>query len=170
MLYLSLEERLQGHPLEHVRHDPDHSRYEFDRWVAPGEEEHRLRGVTYWGCDQVHEWASFLRGGQPVLARCLEALAGSRGGRGLGRLWFLVEKPDLFLAFATADPIRSIPAHAPGRRELEHLRGTRFWRAFFEDAEERFRTPTTGTFAVPWAALADELGARGRRRGREAGP
>jgi 4-amino-4-deoxy-L-arabinose transferase-like glycosyltransferase len=163
MLYLNLEERLFEHRLEHVRHDPDHSRYEFDRWVAPGEEEHRFRGTTFWGCDGVHEWSSFLRGGQAVLEQCLEQLARSRAGRQIHHLWFLVEKPDLFLAFTTTDPIRSVPADAPGRRELEHLRRVRFWRVFFDDAVERFRTPTAGTFALRWAALAGELGSDRRR-------
>ncbi len=169
MLYLNLEERLFEGRLEHVRHDPDHSRYEFDRWVAPGEEEHRFQGTTFWGCDRVHEWASFLRGGQAVLEQCLEQLARSRGGRQIDKLWFLVEKPDLFLAFATADPIRSVPAHAPGRRELEHLSQMRFWRVFFEDAVERFRTPTAGTFAIRWASIAGELGPD-RRRPRRSRP
>jgi hypothetical protein len=167
MLYLNVEERWFERRLEHVRHDPDHSRYEFDRWVAPGEEEHRFRGTTFWGCDRVHEWASFLRGGQTLLERCLEQLALSRGGRQIDKLWFLVEKPDLFLAFTTADPIRSVPAHAPGRRELERLRRERFWRVFFEDAALRFRAPTAGTFAIRWATIAGELG-RDRRRPRRA--
>jgi hypothetical protein len=167
-LYLNLEERLFERRLEHVRHDPDHSRYEFDRWVAPGEEEHRLRGTTFWGCGRVHEWASFLRG-QTVLEQCLERLARSRGGRPIDRLWFLVEKPDLFLAFANADPVRSIPAHAPGRRELEALRRVRFWRVFFQETVERFRTPTAGTFAVDWATIVDELGPD-RRRPRSSRP
>jgi hypothetical protein len=169
MLYLNVEERWLERRLEHVRHDPDHSRYEFDRWVAPGEEEHRFRGTTFWGCDQVHEWASFLRGGQSLLERCLEQLARSRGGRAIDKLWFLVEKPDLFLAFATADPIRSVPARAPGRRELERLGRERFWRAFFEDDVERFRAPTAGAFAIRWATIEGELG-RDRRRPRRARP
>jgi hypothetical protein len=169
MLYLNVEERWLERRLEHVRHDPDHSRYEFDRWVAPGEEEHRFRGTTFWGCDQVHEWASFLRGGQSLLERCLEQLARSRGGRAIDKLWFLVEKPDLFLAFATADPIRSVPARAPGRRELERLGRERFWRAFFDDDVERFRAPTAGTFAIRWATIEGELG-RDRRRPRRARP
>jgi 4-amino-4-deoxy-L-arabinose transferase-like glycosyltransferase len=162
MLYLNLEERLFERPLEHVRHDPDHSRYEFDRWVAPGEEEHRFRGMTFWGCDRVHEWASFMRGGQILLEQCLEQLARTRAGRQIDNVWFLVEKPDLFIAFANSDPMRGVAA--PGKRELERLRGVRFWRPFFEDAVDRFRTPTAGTFAVRFPAIAAELGTDRRRR------
>ncbi|MEN8183992.1 MAG: glycosyltransferase family 39 protein [Myxococcota bacterium] len=157
MLYLNLEERLFERELEHVAHSPDHARYEFDRWVGAGEEEHRYRGITFWGCDRVHEWSSFLRGGLPVLKECLRGLAVARGST-IDKLWFLVEKPDLFLVLASTNPLAGVSG--PGREELRGLARHPFWSVLFTERIDWFRTPTTGTFSVPWKEVEAQLGRR----------
>ena len=154
MQYLNLAERFFGQGLEHVDHDGQHYRYPYDRWILPGGEEHRFEGTRFWACDGVHEWATYLAAREAFVS-CLSSLA-KRHPDGFDQVWFLIEKPDLFMAFATARPLDSVPRGSLGRRLLLAARSDPLWRLFFA-SRNPLRTPTTAVFALSWAQLVDAL-------------
>lgn len=145
--YLNVDAFLRGMPLEHVDHEDRHFKYPYDVWIRPGEESHRLGAMRIFACGPAHEWSSYLAA-PDALRACVDA-AERAGEEPLEHVWFLVEKPELFLGFALREEARRAPPEStPLGRELAALRRDPFWRAFFSDTEERIHAGTAGAFAL----------------------